>query len=77
MIVRDLEQSGYTVRTKLFRMKYYGIPQNRERVIFVGIRRGIDDRILAWPEEKPPTAATFRDVIGDLPEHYDDSIQHV
>ena len=35
MIISDLEKCGYQVNTKLFKVKWYDIPQNRERVIFI------------------------------------------
>jgi DNA (cytosine-5)-methyltransferase 1 len=59
-------------------MKWYDIPQNRERVIFFGIRDDIAQRItFNWPEEKQEITKTLRDAISDLPIEYDESIQHV
>ena len=46
MIVSDLEKCGYIVHTKLFKLKWYGIPQNRERVIFIGIRDDISKNVM-------------------------------
>jgi DNA (cytosine-5)-methyltransferase 1 len=78
MIVKDLEECGYTVHTKLFKLKWYGIPQNRERIIFIGIRNDISDKILFdWPTETQTITKTLKDAIGDLPLGYDETIQHI
>lgn len=77
-IISDLEKCGYEVHTKLFKLKYYDIPQNRERVIFIGIRDDISEKIkFKWPSEKMEITKTLKDAIGDLPIEYDESIQHV
>lgn len=78
MIISDLENCGYTVHTKLFKMKWYDIPQNRERVIFIGIRDDISDKILfEWPIEKKEITKTLEDAIGDLSIEYNETIQHI
>jgi DNA (cytosine-5)-methyltransferase 1 len=78
IIVSDLKQCGYNVHTKLFKMKWYDIPQNRERVIFIGIRNDIAANIIFnWPEEKQEITKTLHDAIGDLPIDYDENIQHI
>lgn len=76
LIVQDLKDCGYQVYTKLFKMKWYGIPQNRERVIFFGIRNDIK-KVLEWPVGQQIQKQTLKDVIGDLPLDYDESIQHI
>jgi len=40
-ILRELKSSGYHVTCKVLDAKYLGIPQSRQRVIFVGIRDDI------------------------------------
>jgi len=78
MIVSDLEDSGYVVHTKMFRMKWYDIPQNRERVIFVGIRKDIAHHInFEWPQEVQKITCTLQNAIGDLPIEYDEGKQHI
>lgn len=78
MIVSDLENCGYQVNTKLFKLKWYDIPQNRERVIFIGIRNDISHKIqFEWPIEKKEITKTLNDAIGDLPIEYDEELQHV
>jgi len=76
MILSDFKKCGYDVKTKLFKIKWYDIPQNRERVIFIGIRNDIANKIkFKWPEEKQIITKTLFDAIGDLPIEYDETIQ--
>lgn len=78
MIISDLENCGYQVNTKLFKLKWYDIPQNRERVIFIGIRNDISEKInFKWPIEKQEITKTLKDAIGDLPIEYNEEIQHI
>lgn len=43
-ILRELRASGYRVSARLLNAMHYGVPQSRERMIFVGVREdlGID-----------------------------------
>lgn len=78
MIMKDFQKCGYQVHAKLFKMKWYGIPQNRERVIFFGIRNDLAKKVrFSWPHENQIITLTLKDAIGDLPIEYDESIQHV
>ncbi len=40
-IVEQLEELGYKVSSRLLNAKYYGVPQNRERVIVIGAKETI------------------------------------
>ena len=40
-IIDEFDKAGYTVKKKLIRCADYGVPQKRERVIIVGIRKDI------------------------------------
>lgn len=40
-ILRDMEALGYRVKSRLFNVADYGVPQRRERVIFVGVRNDL------------------------------------
>ena len=75
LIIEDFESCGYKVDFKLFKIKKYGVPQKRERVIFVGVRSDINCEF-QWPEESTEEF-TLQDAIGDLPIEYDPVIQHV
>lgn len=37
-ILRELKASGYVVSARLMNAKYFGVPQSRERMIFIGVR---------------------------------------
>jgi len=41
-ILSDMRSLGYRVKSRLFNVADYGVPQRRERVIFVGVRNDID-----------------------------------
>lgn len=41
-ILDDMRALGYRVKSRLFNVADYGVPQKRERVIFVGVREDID-----------------------------------
>lgn len=43
-ILRELKSCGYKVRARLLNAAWYGVPQSRERVIFIGAREdlGVD-----------------------------------
>lgn len=40
-IISEFEDAGYTVKKQLIRCADYGVPQKRERIIIVGIRKDI------------------------------------
>lgn len=40
-ILTELKQSGYKVTAKLLNAMYFGVPQSRERMIFIGVREDI------------------------------------
>ncbi|MBP5510409.1 MAG: DNA cytosine methyltransferase [Kiritimatiellae bacterium] len=41
-ILEDMRALGYRVKSRLFNVADYGVPQKRERVVFVGVRNDID-----------------------------------
>ena len=49
-IIKDkFKDIGYTVEMELLKASNFGVPQNRERVIFIGVRNDIDKEI-TYPE---------------------------
>lgn len=71
-IIEDFSKLGYNVRYKLFNTADYGVPQTRERVIIIGVRKDINCDY-EWPQAtnslndkslKP--WVTIKDAIGDL-----------
>lgn len=65
-IVRRLENAGpgYTVNYRLLNVREFNVPQDRERVIFVGYRRDLGRRF-SFPDGLPGRR-TLRDAIWDL-----------
>lgn len=41
-ILDDLEEEGYVLTPHLYKFNEYGVPQNRNRIIIVGIRKDLD-----------------------------------
>lgn len=39
--IRDMQKCGYKVKAQLLNAKWLGVPQSRERVIFVGVRNDL------------------------------------
>lgn len=50
IVLDSLEQAGYNNYWKVLNAKDFGIPQNRERVFIISIRKDIDDGRFAFPE---------------------------
>lgn len=59
---------GYSVEFQLLKAQDFGIPQNRERLIFIGNRMGIDNKLIfeAINKNKVKKQATLRQAIEDL-----------
>ncbi|MGN9163059.1 DNA cytosine methyltransferase [Clostridium sulfidigenes] len=53
MIIEDLERAGYTVCYNVLNAYNYGVPQNRERVIIVGVRNDLNG-IYHIPQQHAP-----------------------
>ena len=49
-IIEELKEYGYNIYWKVLNAKDYGIPQNRERVFVISIRKDIDDCSFKFPE---------------------------
>lgn len=50
IVLSSLERAGYNNYWKVLNAKDYGIPQNRERVFIVSIRKDIDTGVFEFPE---------------------------
>lgn len=57
-------KTGYNLHFKLLNASDYGVPQDRKRVIFIGIRKDLDVDF-SFPE-KSTTSRTLKDAICDL-----------
>ena len=49
-ILSDLSDAGYNTYYKVLNAKNYGVPQNRERVFIVSIRKDLDNEKFQFPE---------------------------
>ena len=52
-VLSSLEEAGYTNDWRVLNAKDYGIPQNRERVFIVSIRRDVDEGDFQFPDKEP------------------------
>lgn len=63
-ILTELKASGYKVSAKLLNAMYLGVPQSRERIIFIGVR---DDLGVQPSHPKPQTRPThFKQAVNDI-----------
>ena len=53
--VKWLDSIGYNTHYKILNGKHYGIPQNRERVFAISIRKDVDTKGFIFPETIPLT----------------------
>lgn len=60
--LNTIEELGYNNYWKVLNSKDYGVPQNRERVFAVSIRKDIDDGEFKFPE-KIPLERRLKDVL--------------
>lgn len=51
-VLEDFKKVGYSVSCKVLNAKEFGVPQNRERLIFIGNRLGIDNEKMFLEIEK-------------------------
>lgn len=51
-IIGDLDKAGYNSYWSILNAKNYGVPQNRERVFVVSIRKDVDDGLFKFPSQK-------------------------
>ena len=52
MILQDLEEAGYNNYFQVLNARDYGIPQNRERVFIISIRKDVDQEFI-FPDKEP------------------------
>ena len=52
-VLSSLEDAGYNNYWRVLNAKDYGIPQNRERVFIVSIRRDVDEGDFQFPDKEP------------------------
>ena len=73
IVLKSLEEAGYTNYWAVLDATDFGVPQHRERVIIVSIRNDIDDGYefpLGWPLNKCLADYLEDDSNGEVPEKY-------
>jgi DNA (cytosine-5)-methyltransferase 1 len=67
-ILRELKGSGYRVKARLMNAMYYGVPQSRQRMIFVGVREDIGiEPTHPNPQTRPIPVST---ILSDIKRAY-------
>lgn len=64
IVLTSLEQAGYANYWKVLNARDYGIPQNRERVFIISIRKDIDTFSFRFPKKVPLTRC-LKDMLED------------
>ena len=64
-IVKAFEEIGYNDSYKLLDVKYYGVPQERQRVIVIGYHKSLGKKF-EFPQASL-RLVTLKEAIGDLP----------
>ena len=83
IIKNKFKDIGYNVDMKLLKASDFGVPQNRERVIFIGVRNDLD-KIITYPVETHNVDGsngknkhkTVREAIDDLKEQPENKKTH-
>lgn len=76
VIVEDLSNMngvGYNVVYQLVNAADYGVPQNRQRVLFVGVRKDLGV-IFRFPEKQTKNGLTLKHIL-DIPQGVDNNIE--
>lgn len=62
-ILEEFEEAGYICRFSLVNASHYGVPQSRQRVLILGIRKDLGISHFEWPPQ--PTTAQYPPTIGE------------
>jgi DNA (cytosine-5)-methyltransferase 1 len=54
LILKELKECGYTVSARLLDAQWLGVPQMRQRIIFVGVRNDLVERFGVMPAHPQP-----------------------
>lgn len=66
VISSDLDEMGYDVTYEVINASDYGVPQNRQRLIMVGVRKELGIKYV-FPEKESKEGLTLRHIILDIP----------
>ncbi|MCL2223435.1 MAG: DNA cytosine methyltransferase [Defluviitaleaceae bacterium] len=59
---------GYTVQTDIYNAWNYGVAQKRERLIMIGIRNDLTDKVKISPPKPSKKKPVLRDILKNVPE---------
>lgn len=76
LFVEKVKKCGYDVYYQKMNSKDYGIPQNRDRVIFVAIRHDVNNFKFKFPD-KIQNGKTINDLLEDCSHLFNDSDSNV
>lgn len=77
-VISDFSEAGYELSVKLYKAVDYGVPQIRERVFIVGVKKGRACFEPPNPERVKDTWMTSAEAIGDLMEFNENvEINHI
>lgn len=65
LVLKSLEDAGYNNYWKVLNLKEFGIPQNRERVFIVSIRKDVDNGLFSFPTGFP-LKLHLKDVLEEM-----------
>lgn len=71
LILKEFEESGYSITYKLLNSANYGVPQKRERVIIVGVRKDLK-KTFSFQDEPIQSEEDFVPLKNVLEENVDD-----
>lgn len=63
VILKELSDAGYSVDFRVLNSENYGVPQFRERIYFVGIKKGLLKKPFKWPQ--PTDTPDIRNYLTD------------
>jgi DNA (cytosine-5)-methyltransferase 1 len=64
-IIKDFSELGYNVTYKVLLASDYGVPQNRRRAVFVGLKKGC----FSFPTPTITAPITTEEALSDLPDN--------
>lgn len=67
-IIHEFESLGYETQYKVLNAAYYGVGQKRQRLIVIGIRENLKDKIIFNYPEPSENMTVLRDVLQNVPE---------
>jgi DNA (cytosine-5)-methyltransferase 1 len=64
--LRDMKRAGYAVKAWLLNTKYYGVPQDRKRILFIGVRKDLGiPPTYPQPQSEPQSVREALGLVGE------------